>query len=127
MTGPFVSLWSGVRIEVKAGARLHFGRGTYVNRDAVIVCHDSIRIGANCKIAYGVVMMDTDEHPVPGSTRLTAPIELGDGVWIGARAIVLKGVTIGEGAIIGAGSVVTRDIPARSIAAGQPARVIRYY
>jgi acetyltransferase-like isoleucine patch superfamily enzyme len=55
------------------------------------------------------------------------PIILEDDVWLGARVIVLKGVTIGQGAVIGAGSVVTRDIPPHSVAVGQPARVVKTF
>ncbi len=120
-------LWAGVRIEVAPGADLRIGRGTYLNRNTRIVCHNSISIGERCQIAYDALIMDTDEHFVPGQTRATKPVTIGDGVWIGARAILLKGVTLGDGAIIGAGSVVTHDVPSRSIAVGQPARVIRTY
>jgi acetyltransferase-like isoleucine patch superfamily enzyme len=109
---------------VARGAVLTIGKGTYLNRNARVVCHVRIDIGDNCKIAYDTVIMDTDEHDVPGGTG-PQPVSIGNDVWIGTRAIVLKGVTIGDGAIIGAGAVVTRDIPARSLAVGQPARVIR--
>ena len=57
--------------------------------------------------------------------RVFAPIHIGDGVWIGARSIVLPGITIADGAVIGAGSVVTRDVPANTVVAGAPARLIR--
>jgi acetyltransferase-like isoleucine patch superfamily enzyme len=59
------------------------------------------------------------------STTRSASIRVSKGAWIGARAIILKGVTIGEGAVIGAGSVVTKDVPPYTIVAGNPARVIR--
>lgn len=121
------TLWSGVRLEVAERATLEIGKGTYLNRDAVVVCHERITIGENCKISYQVIIMDTDEHPVPGSSSLTAPVTIGNDVWLGARSIVLKGVQIGDGAVIGAGSIVTRDIPARAVAVGQPARVLRFY
>ncbi|MGE3077136.1 MAG: DapH/DapD/GlmU-related protein [Dehalococcoidia bacterium] len=121
------TLWSGVRLEIAKGARLTIGKGSYLNRDTVVVCHESVEIGANCKISYQVILMDTDEHPIPGSARLTAPIRIEDDVWLGARVIVLKGVTIGRGAIVGAGSIVSRDLPPRSIAVGQPAKVLRFY
>lgn len=114
-------------MEVARGATLSIGNGTYLNRDTTVVCHESIRIGRDCKVSYQVIIMDTDEHLVPGSERLTAPVVLEDNVWLGARCIVLKGVTIGSGAVVGAGSIVTRDIPARAVAVGQPARVLRYY
>ena len=121
------TLWSGVRLEVGTGATLSIGKGTYLNRNTVVVCHDRISIGRDCKISYQVIIMDTDEHLVPGSESLTRPVVIGDDVWLGARCIVLKGVTIGSGAVVGAGSVVTRDVPERTIAAGNPARVIRRF
>jgi acetyltransferase-like isoleucine patch superfamily enzyme len=88
------------------------------------VCHKRIEIGENCQIAYDTVIMDTDEHPISGGNGPQAVL-IGNNVWIGTRAIVLKGVTIGDGAVIGAGAIVTRDVPARTVAVGQPARVIR--
>lgn len=90
-----------------------------------IVIEDDVLIGAGCLIA------DSDFHPIAYEDRdipektLSAPVHICAGAFIGARSIVLKGVTIGRGAVIGAGSVVTRDIPPGVIAAGNPARVIR--
>lgn len=90
-----------------------------------IVIDDDVLVGAGCLIA------DSDFHPIAYEDRdipektLNAPIHIGAGAFIGARSIVLKGVTIGRGSVIGAGSVVTRDIPPGVIAAGNPARVIR--
>jgi acetyltransferase-like isoleucine patch superfamily enzyme len=121
------TLWAGVRIEIGQQGFLEIGKGTYLNRNTRVVCHDRVTIGAGCKIASDVIIMDTDEHHVPGGGPLTSPVTICDEVWLGTRVIVLKGVTIGRGAIIGAGSIVTRDIPPYSIAVGQPARVIRDY
>ncbi|MGM9713535.1 MAG: DapH/DapD/GlmU-related protein [Prevotella sp.] len=94
--------------------------------------HDSLTIGNNVKIGGMVLITDTDAHPIDFMSRRTsnvgtksAPITIGDDAWIGARCLILKGVTIGERSIIGAGSVVTHDVPPDSIAAGNPARVIR--
>lgn len=90
-----------------------------------IVIEDDVLVGAGCLIA------DSDFHPIAYEDRdipektLNAPIHICAGAFIGARSIVLKGVTIGRGSVIGAGSVVTRDIPPGVIAAGNPARVIR--
>jgi acetyltransferase-like isoleucine patch superfamily enzyme len=90
-----------------------------------IVIEDDVLIGAGCLIA------DSDFHPIAYEDRdipektLNAPIRICAGAFIGARTIVLKGVTIGRGAVIGAGSVVTRDIPEGVVAAGNPARIIR--
>ncbi len=94
--------------------------------------HDSLTIGNNVKIGAGVLIIDTDCHPMDYRIRRisnegtkSAPIVIEDDVWIGAQSIVLKGVTIGARIIIGAGSVVTKSIPADCIAAGNPCKVIR--
>jgi len=91
----------------------------------------SVKIGNRVLIGSGVLIVDNDAHPLsPAGRRYgregvgVAPVRIEDDVFIGARAIVLKGVTIGTGAVIGAGSVVTHDVPAYSIAAGNPAKVI---
>jgi len=94
--------------------------------------HDRLIIGNNVKIGGGVLLIDTDCHPMNYEVRRTsnagtesAPIVIEDDVWVGAQSIILKGVTIGARSIIGAGSVVTKDIPADCIAAGNPCKVIR--
>jgi len=87
-----------------------------------------IDIADNCMIAAGAYLTDADWHDIYDRTRIvgaSAPIRLEDNVWIGDGAIVCKGVTIGRNSVIGAGSVVTRDVPANVIAAGNPARVVR--
>ena len=89
-----------------------------------------VRIGPGALIASGVTIIDHD-HDVPAHAAGTpirdlpligAPIEIGSAVWIGERAVILKGVTIGDCAIIGAGAVVTRSVPAGHVALGVPAR-----
>ena len=92
-----------------------------------------VRIGSGCLIGADVLIADTDFHPLRPSERHDSqkafaeakPVQIMENVFIGTRVMVLKGVTIGEGSVIGAGSVVTQDIPAGSIAAGNPCRVIR--
>ena len=73
--------------------------------------HAYVAIGRDCKIARDVIIMDTDQHALRRSATVR-PVSIGDRVWIGARAMILKGVTIGHDAVIGAGSVVTKDVPA---------------
>lgn len=97
-----------------------------------IWAHTSIRIGNHVNIGGCVFITDTDAHPISwqhrragGEGTLSAPVVIEDDVWIGAHAIVLKGVTIGARSVIGAGSVVTHSIPPDSIAAGNPCRVIK--
>jgi acetyltransferase-like isoleucine patch superfamily enzyme len=83
-----------------------------------------ISIGERCLIADQALIMDTDFHPVGDEPTQSAPVIIERGAWVGARAIILKGVTIGTGAIVGAGAVVARSIPSRAVAVGNPARVI---
>ncbi|MCQ2515275.1 MAG: hypothetical protein MJ094_00245 [Saccharofermentans sp.] len=71
--------------------------------------------------------MDSDAHKVIGNDNEAREISIGNHVWIGSRVTVLKGVSIGDGAIIAAGSVVTKDVPAHSMVAGCPARVVKEY
>lgn len=88
----------------------------------------SIRIGDNCMLAANVSITDSDWHGVYNRIRpfrCTKPVDIGNNVWIGESAMILKGVQIGENSIIGAGSVVTKSIPANVIAAGNPARVVK--
>lgn len=111
--------------------------GNYVGISGAYICStNSIKIGDYVNIGVGAKIYDTDFHPINYRERRKnpgfdlnkiqhAPIFIEDDVWIGANAIILKGVTIGKKSIIAAGSVVTRDIPANTIAAGNPARVIK--
>jgi acetyltransferase-like isoleucine patch superfamily enzyme len=121
-----VSLQRGVRIVVDQGT-LEIGPGTNINGFAKILVNSSVTIGAGCTLAWDAQILDSDFHAViaNGSERPSvAPIVIGDKVWVGTRALILKGVTIGDGAVVAAGAVVTKDVPARSIVAGTPARVI---
>jgi acetyltransferase-like isoleucine patch superfamily enzyme len=125
VVGEGVYLFNNVGLYViESGAVLEIGDRTYLNRRTEIVARGRILIGADCAIAWDVVIIDSDEHWREG-VEMVQPVRIGDHVWIGARAIVLKGVTIGDGAIVAAGAVVTRDVPPHAIVAGNPARVIR--
>ncbi|MCC6178397.1 MAG: hypothetical protein IT305_24085 [Chloroflexi bacterium] len=106
---------------------LVIGDRTFVNFGADIVATGLVKIGSDCLIGTYVMMLDNDFHDSIDRARMPEPrpIIIGDEVWIGNRAIVLPGVTIGQGAIVGAGSVVVSDVPAWTVAAGNPARVIR--
>lgn len=116
--------YSGVRLEIGENARLEIGNGTYLNRNTLIVCEKRIIIGKNCKIAWDVVIMDSDLHPMNSEPIVNKPVFIEDDVWIGCRAIILKGVTIGKGAIIAAGSVITKNIPPYTVWGGAPAKFI---
>ena len=96
-----------------------------------IVCDERITLGDRVWVGANAVITDTDFHPLEPQVRRarpldakTAPVAIADDVFIGMRALILKGVHIGAGAVVGAGSVVSRDVPAGAIVAGNPARVV---
>lgn len=98
-----------------------------------ICAAEKIIIGNNVSIGANTTIVDTDFHPLNSDNRIispqngeTSPVFINDNVFIGMNCLILKGVTIGKGSVIGAGSVVTKNIPAGVIAAGNPARVIRF-
>jgi maltose O-acetyltransferase len=111
------------------GAYISIGDGFFMNFGGVILDCNYVRIGANVQCGPNVQICAAT-HPIEAARRivgpeLSAPITIGDNVWLGGGAIILPGVTIGENTTIGAGSVVTRDISANVLAVGNPCRVIR--
>lgn len=109
------------------GGRIAIGSGTFINNGAWFQAKESITVGVGCNIGPRVMVMDNDAHEIGGIHRLggkSSPVVLEDYCWIGVGAIVLKGVTVGKHAIVGAGAVVTKNVPPRAIAAGNPARII---
>jgi acetyltransferase-like isoleucine patch superfamily enzyme len=113
------------RIYISKDAKLILGNG-FVNSNAYIVCRKKISIGNRVVIGPNVVIRDTDDHILIPSDRSTdEEINICDNVWIGSNVIVLKGVTIGEGAVIAAGALVNKDIPPYALAGGVPARILR--
>jgi len=126
LSGPVIlHTWEGGRIEI----------GDHTGASAVVISSRSgVKIGKHCNIGGNVRIFDHDFHALDAEVRrgprgcddcVTKPITIGDDVFIGAQSIILKGVTIGDRAIIGAGSVVTKDVPADSIAAGNPAILVK--
>lgn len=104
---------------------LELGSG-FFNSNVKIRCKSNIKIGENVVISHDVTIMDTDSHRIEyEGYQMTKPIIIGNNVWIGSRAMILKGVNIGDGAIISAGAIVTEDIPANCVVAGVPAKVIK--
>jgi acetyltransferase-like isoleucine patch superfamily enzyme len=112
-------------------ARIAIGDGCALSGTAICAA-TSIRVGARCLFGADATVVDTDFHPLHPEGRWQAPlsaaasraVSIGDDVFIGARAIVLKGVRIGDGAVVGAGAVVTDDVPAYAVVAGNPARIV---
>lgn len=114
---------------VDYGENLHIGDDVFVNFNLTALDVAAIRIGDHCMIGPNVQLL-TPIHPIEPTLRAAGlesaqPITLENNVWLGGGVIVCPGVTIGENSVIGAGSVVTKDIPANSVAVGNPARVIR--
>lgn len=144
------SIISGSFIFESSTGIIRIGNHSYIG-GSTFICHTSITIGSNVTIAWGCTIYDHDSHSLDYLDRRkdidvelddirhnknfiknkdwsvvnSAPIVIKDDAWIGMNVIVLKGVTIGEGAIVGAGSVVTRDIPDWTMVAGNPAKIIK--
>ncbi len=111
------------------GAHVHFGKKVYCNFGVTMVDDTHIYVGDFCMFGPNVVVA-TAGHPILPELRERAlqynmPVHIGKNCWLGAGAIVLPGVTIGDNCVIGAGSIVTKDIPANSVAVGNPCRVLR--
>ncbi len=127
-----------------SGGRIVIGDSVWMSLRGQIISATSVEIGSHCIFGRDVYISDTNEHPIDPDARrqqtsayllngtppdrslaVSAPVRIGDGAWIGERAIILKGVTVGRDSVVAAGSVVTKDVPARTVAAGDPARVVK--
>lgn len=114
----------GADIVVFENGYLNLGKNSYINSDCKIRCHKEITIGENCAISHDFTVMDSDAHSISRKEN-TKPVHIGNNVWIGTRVTIIKGVTIGDEAVIAAGSVVTKDVPAKALVGGVPAKVIK--
>ena len=114
-------------LAVFPGGRIEIGDRTFLNYGVDIASTTLVRIGSDCLLGAHVGILDNDFHDLRERWKVPAarPVRIGDRVWLGNRVIVLPGVTIGDDAVVGAGSVVVDDVPARGLAVGNPARVIR--
>ncbi|MNU27070.1 putative acetyltransferase [compost metagenome] len=111
------------------GDNIRFGARAFVNANSVFLDCAQITIGDDFQCGPGVQIL-TPEHPLDAAERRSGvesarPICIGNDVWIGGGAVVLAGVTVGDRSVIGAGSVVTKDVPADVVVAGNPARIIK--
>ncbi len=118
---PFHANWGGHNV--------HFGKGVYANFNLTVVDDTHIYVGDHTMIGPNVIIA-TGGHPVLPALRergmqYNMPVRIGKNCWIGAGALIMPGVTVGDNSVIGAGSVVTRDIPANVVAVGNPCRVMR--
>jgi acetyltransferase-like isoleucine patch superfamily enzyme len=144
--GKHVSCYAGCSFAVGQNGQCTIGDFTLLN-GALIMAEEKIAIGSHCLVSWNVGIADSDFHPLEPAQRLidaralapffkdrpprpklkTAPVIVGDNVWIGMNAVILKGVVIGENSVVAAGSVVTKSVPANSVVAGNPARVVKTF
>jgi acetyltransferase-like isoleucine patch superfamily enzyme len=122
------SVW----ITAPGDARVRIGEGTFLNLGVMVAAHELVEIGAHCMLANGCFVTDANHRFDDPDRPITwqgftskGPTRVGDNTWCGANVVVTSGVTVGERCVIGANSVVTSDLPPRSIAAGAPARVLK--
>ena len=137
-------LMQGQLVVERSESCIRIGDNVYVGGGTTFDCALSITVESDVLISYGCTVADSDNHSIHAEFRINdladwmdgqrhdwsrsamRPIRIRKGAWIGARSIILKGVTIGEGAVIGMGSVVTKDVPPHVIVAGNPARIVRH-
>jgi acetyltransferase-like isoleucine patch superfamily enzyme len=142
--GDHVSCYAGCSFAIGEKGRCSVGNFTLMN-GALVMAEELIEIGSYCLISWNVGIADSDFHPLePARRRLdalalapfykgrpsrpslsTAPVKIGDNVWIGMNATILKGVTIGENSVVAAGSVVAKSVPANAVVAGNPAHIVK--
>lgn len=124
-----ISTVATLELAANHGGTLDIGARAFVNYGTSLSASLLVKIGPRCQIGTYCILMDNQWHRLEPERRLerpeSKPIVLEENVWLGARVIVMPGVTIGEGSVVGAGSVVTRSVPPRRLAVGVPAKVIR--
>ncbi len=122
------SVWLEPPFRCDYGTNIYLGEKVYFNFDCVILDVCEVRIGNNVFVAPGVHIYAAT-HPLVAEQRrcqeFGKPVTIGDDVWIGGKAIICPGITIGDRSVIGAGSVVTKDVPPGVVVACNPAKVIR--
>lgn len=120
----------GRRVKIVArGGTITIGDHVHIGDGSIIVAQESISIGHSTLLAEYVVIRDQDhstaERPIRDAGFYTGPVVIGDDVWIGAKATILKGVSIGDGAVVAAHALVNHDVPAKTLVAGVPAKAIK--
>jgi acetyltransferase-like isoleucine patch superfamily enzyme len=119
----------GYDIEISNGL-FKIGSNNYFNKNIKVACYENVTIGSNCLLADSVHIYDHNHNydditcNIKDQGYKTSPVVIGDNVWIGAKATILSGVAIGNGAIVATGAVVTRDVPEMVIVGGVPAKII---
>lgn len=128
--GKRTTIWPGVKLSAVSTdpavpATIMIGEYSSIGDHTQIHCCDRVTIGSYVLISWDVNILENNYHNTADNAIRTGPVTIEDRVWIGCNAIILSGVTIGAGSIIAAGTVVTKDVPPRSLVAGNPGKVIR--
>ena len=127
--GRKVQLYRDVKLSAvgNAGTRaaLTVGDGVAIGDRTEIHAGNSVTIGNGTLISWDCCIMDRDYHKLDSDTERTAPVVIGEHVWIGCNVLIVKGITVGDGAVIAAGAVVTKDVPAGALVGGNPAKIIK--
>jgi acetyltransferase-like isoleucine patch superfamily enzyme len=130
IVGSWVHLGQGTALRCHEGTMRIGDRSTF-GRDCAVNCYLDVEIGESALVADGVYISDFDHRfddlsrPIRVQGIAKSRVRVGRGVWLGTKVTVARGVVIGDGVVVGANAVVTRDLPARTVAVGNPARVIR--
>ena len=144
--GKHVSCYAGCSFAIGENGKCTVGDFTLLN-GALVMAEERIDIGSYCLVSWNVGIADSDFHPLEPAQRLidaqalapyfkdrpprpklkTAPVKIGNNVWIGMGAVILKGVTIGDNSVVAAGAIVTRSVPANTIVAGNPAAAVKKF
>ena len=109
------------------GQNITVGKDVFINSGCCFQDQGGIEIGDSVLIGQQVVIATLNHDPSPEkrANMIASPVRIGNGVWIGAHATILSGVTVGDGAIVAAGAVVTKDVPANTVVGGVPAKIIK--
>jgi len=135
------STFEGTMLSDREGSEVSIGNNTFIG-NSIIVTAERVEVGDDVLISWGCTLVDHDSHALSWAHRsndvreffhgrkdwshvTVKPVVVRSRAWIGCNAIILKGVTVGEGAVVAAGSVVTRDVPDYTLVAGNPARIVR--
>jgi hypothetical protein len=128
--GRFVWIGDGTKIRCHEGV-VEIGEKTVMGQECTISAYQRVRIGEQCVIADRAMFIDFDhgvvevERPIRAQGIYKRDVEVGNNVWIGYGACILRGVSVGDNAVIGTNAVVAKDVPANAIVGGVPARIIR--
>ena len=124
--GDAIKIWSTHRRTLISGwGRIRIGSRVFINSGSMVFSVKEITIGDDVALSSEVYITDTNSHGVEGRDPVVAPVRIGSGSWIGTRAVILPGVTIGRRVLVAAGAVVSKDVPDDSLVAGNPGTVVR--